>query len=242
MTRRPIFGFGWTGAVAAVALLALLWAWYSGIDIRHHLLQLVLWAGGIDAVYTFVSYGLTPHFLAVRSPIFTLITLCAVLPALHLDPRPGFAWRAAVIAAWGAAGPIIWWAHATGHLGVNPTLAIATRLHIAAVLTTALSAAVLWLVTRSPLVSAVSVAAAAFGWAFETRLGFWPPFYSFTNPMVWNGALFAMVLFVALRRRGRIIDPGACTACGYDLRGLSTRACPECGHDPAAPAAEPPPI
>lgn len=33
-----------------------------------------------------------------------------------------------------------------------------------------------------------------------------------------------------LRRRHA---PGCCRACGYDLRGLTGRPCPECGHTPA---------
>lgn len=35
----------------------------------------------------------------------------------------------------------------------------------------------------------------------------------------------------ALWRRSRSIPPGYCNACGYDLRGLVDRRCPECGAD-----------
>jgi hypothetical protein len=58
--------------------------------------------------------------------------------------------------------------------------------------------------------------------------------------MVWLGSLFfflpwavlASAAFAAgqwVRRHG--IDPGLCAKCGYDLRGLPSKRCPECGHD-----------
>ena len=55
----------------------------------------------------------------------------------------------------------------------------------------------------------------------------WPAFAG--NVLIWSCALFAVVWFVrypARRRRKRI---GKCRKCGYDLRGIESLRCPECG-------------
>ena len=54
----------------------------------------------------------------------------------------------------------------------------------------------------------------------------------------WGVMLAAIGLAVAVYVRGRQqrqrqawVDAGHCAACGYDLRGLPTSVCPECGRD-----------
>ena len=62
-------------------------------------------------------------------------------------------------------------------------------------------------------------------------------------------AVGVTVLLFWLERRARP-RKGYCSACGYDLTGLQSGACPECGEavvltgveDPAAPTGRPPPV
>lgn len=63
----------------------------------------------------------------------------------------------------------------------------------------------------------------------------WPGFV--VNLLLARAIIFAPALFLALRpfRREFLTRPFHCPTCNYDLRGLPSLTCPECGH--SAPAA-----
>jgi hypothetical protein len=61
----------------------------------------------------------------------------------------------------------------------------------------------------------------------------WPGFLAST--LVLSLPISGPVIFALLRRRWRRLE-GRCVDCGYDLRGLTERICPECGPEPISPA------
>jgi len=67
----------------------------------------------------------------------------------------------------------------------------------------------------------------------------WP---GFAVDAVFYGAPVAVAwrLFASLRRRPRV-GRGWCASCGYDLRGIETHACPECGTRPQRAKTKTPP-
>lgn len=237
MVRRPILGFGWGGAAAAAVLFALAWAHLSGADLRSQLMRAILELGGIQAVYDFVIFGLIAHHFAAMSAVFSLVSLCVLLPGMHLDPRPGFARRACLVGAWAVLAPVLWYRHLSGHLPFDPLFGMLAKGPGAAVLTTALTAAVLWLATRSLWVVGLAVGGAALSLSMDDLPLQLPLMRDYSHTATWNAAMGVALVVVARRRRARCFAEGACHACGYDLAGLPHPGCPECGADQAAPPA-----
>ncbi len=58
------------------------------------------------------------------------------------------------------------------------------------------------------------------------------PWLFAANTAVWTGVVMLGWIGVpAVARRLRRRSPDACTTCGYDLRGIATPLCPECGTE-----------
>lgn len=70
--------------------------------------------------------------------------------------------------------------------------------------------------TWSPRASTSSAPSAFSTWS--VRIPLWIPFLLLASPCAWFW----------FRHYTR--TPGICDSCGYDLRGLTTGKCPECGH------------
>lgn len=55
----------------------------------------------------------------------------------------------------------------------------------------------------------------------------WPGLIA--NTAVWTLAWFAALMTITFARRFNRLRTNRCLECGYDLRGISTEVCPECG-------------
>lgn len=70
--------------------------------------------------------------------------------------------------------------------------------------------------------------------SFKYTFGFWPSldftkgFVEVEGPLYLPLGLLLLVMFVLLRRH-REFPIGMCRNCGYDLQGIETEKCPECG-------------
>ncbi|MBK9187793.1 MAG: hypothetical protein IPM33_02455 [Phycisphaerales bacterium] len=48
-------------------------------------------------------------------------------------------------------------------------------------------------------------------------------------PLWWPGVFFLLLTLACWWRLRRLARPGCCPSCRYDLKGLASRVCPECG-------------
>lgn len=235
MVRRPIFGFGWGGKVAVLILLALCCALASGIDLRYQLMRGLLEAGGIGPVYWLASVALPAHHFAATDPMFSLVTVALLLPVLHRLPRRGLGWRAAVVGAWGLAGPVVWFLNFAGLLPL-PFYG-ASGATGAAVNNTVITAVVLWAVTGGWVTPAASLLAAVVLWTMyqnEVPIPI-PGAGYFVFSAAWHAVVIGAAWFECWRLVRRLPGPADCPHCGYDLAGV-TAECPECGRARAAAA------
>lgn len=67
--------------------------------------------------------------------------------------------------------------------------------------------------------------ASAFGWVYPKALLFGDVF---TGLLLFAGALFGNQ-WLGTGYQRRLVRDGRCSLCGYDLRGISSKHCPECG-------------
>lgn len=211
-------------------------------------LQIILTRLVTPVAVTYVSWGLKGAAL--------IVLFAALLVIRRLSPlRRSTLWGATiciigfeianhvgVIAIWlGSPGP-------GGAFAFMGWLAILGRLvHVAVVI---LVSAVAWrvnamfgdaLVSRGALL-AVAVPltlAAVFAAVIETLLRFGligvPFIIGSVGPIVFIAAHLARVagmvaLIVGWRRARRLLQPGVCRGCGYELRGVGADRCPECGR------------
>ncbi len=70
---------------------------------------------------------------------------------------------------------------------------------------------------------------------YSTGAGFW----SYTMIPLWPFVVISIGVAMFAHCRCRPV-PGYCSKCGYDLSGIESGACPECGMTPAASSSSPP--
>lgn len=70
------------------------------------------------------------------------------------------------------------------------------------------------------------------GWLFLCFAGDWH-WSPLGAPVIWHAAVFGALWFDGRPGWRSQRDRAICPRCGYDLKGLRTRLCPECGERPA---------
>lgn len=53
-------------------------------------------------------------------------------------------------------------------------------------------------------------------------------------PLIYPTLLLVLISLLIIRRRRKTFGPGQCPRCGYDLEGIESQLCPECGIEPKA--------
>jgi len=236
---KPLLGFGPAGwallAVAASLLVVLI----TGYDLRFQVLHLVQYMYGDRAMYDFVIYIIIFHgFNSCQAPPgieFGLISLCGLLIAMQVDPRPMGVVRWLLACALGVGiPPLIPYAHkvaqGTPFLAGGAGLSWA-EVHAVVSLLASLSLAWImrsWIVlggaavlfTTSAIIGTGQFSGSGWANSMGVELLMW----------LWNPLLFALLMFVAVRARLRLWPEYACQTCGYDLRGITAGVCPECGE------------
>jgi hypothetical protein len=224
---------------------ALAWACASGIDLRFLIQKWINDHLGWQADFWLVSVWLPGQNFGLLDPIVGPVTLVYVLIAMHLHPRRFGWWWYAALTAWAVVRPsmlfIVSASHLARGLGSWWSGAVAAGtwvsgwdLPVCALLLLCADAALLLALTRSRMVGAAALTIAGGWWSagwLATKLS-----GSFDNwgiglpwVWIWHGGLGAAVFWWAVRGRRMAREAWECAACGYDLRGLSCGACPECG-------------
>ncbi len=253
--RKPLLGFGWAGWVLLSILVVMIVSLAAGHDLRYRLQELIMHTLGVDAMMQFtiqlsylgICFGTWPPHEHVGP-----LTLCIILLALHLHPRRVGALR--LLPLWGFAtvGPLLWFRL---FLSLSFQMRGEGRPELAMLVSAsiwwAVGLVVLWWAVRSwrialpiGLVLLLPLATHALPWLE------WEGYLSESvvaelkavqrhAGLAMNAALALILIPWGLRERLRVLPPHACQACGYDLRGLDSPTCPECGTLPQPPIDSP---
>lgn len=244
VSAKPLLGFGPAGWLLLAPLSALLVVALTGYDLRYAMQSRVNEIWGWDGLSFFTVNVLFAHAWASwfwpPLPHFGLLGLCIVLLGLQLHPRACGRARVGLIVALGMLIPIAVYTATRRRvlLGVED---INACFAFARLLTGAGVATALWLATRSSrvgvLTAASLIAPAGLDWvALLVKAGDLPA--SLAAQVEWlrlwsglamNVALAGVLWTWGLRARLCARQSHQCEACGYDLRGLASPICPECG-------------
>lgn len=243
---RPLVGFGWIGWVSLVVLaLAVVLAWRGGLGVRYQLMVWVTDLFGPESMFQFV-YGLIFTAIWVWGPTFSVMTWLLILPAFHVAPRRiprvwlgvllvfGVGWplshafpmahlssyvRASWVPSWLGSAASGWRATMTAELALVSLIGVGA----------------LAVMTRSKLVGIACVAAFLVSVARPAldSLWYWQAQVLIrvgVSSFLWNAIVLGAMYAWAIRLRLELHPAHACGACGYDLTGLTTGRCPECGE------------
>lgn len=233
-----LWGWSWRGWVALLVLGAMLIAMARGVDLRHEIQKLVMPLGwGVQAWF---AGELLPALrfgaeLRAAGPI----TLCWMLLALHVAPIRWRGWTYATLALLCAVLPWCWWKTCAAMMaakytfgGMLPTAPWVNGVFaMNAVLSYLPVVGVVWAATRwwrlaLAMMTAALVLIMPSGHVRFTRLSFdWMIAYTIGV----NGVLCSMLAAWGWRARRRTQPEHVCRGCGYDLRGIGSGVCPECG-------------
>ena len=244
--NKPLLGFGPAGWALLAVAIALALVLITGYDLRFRIMKLICDTLGPQAVYDFVVYVIIFHgFNSCSAPPgveFGLISLCVLLVAMQVDPRRMGVTRWVIAFALGIATPPLI-AYAEKSLRGAPFLAGGGGLgwgELYAFFGILTSVIVAWIM-RSWIVLGGMIALFAGGTTIVWKVYGAAPGTGWANNLAamafmwaWNPLLFALLMFIAVRARLDAWPTHACQSCGYDLRGIKTGVCPECGAEARA--------
>lgn len=229
---------------------AMLVAMARGVDLRFEI-QRVIMPLGWGAQAWFAGELLPALRFGAELRAAGPITLCWMLLALHVAPirRRGATYVALALLC--AALPWCWWKACAAMMaakftfgGVLPTAPWVNGVFaMNAVLSYLPVIGVVWAATKSWRLALAMMAAALVlimptGHIRFTQLSFeW--MIAYTSGV--NGVLCSMMVWWGVRARRRTRPDYVCRGCGYDLRGIVAKVCPECGKPLSAPADTCPP-
>lgn len=244
-SSKPILGFGpigWSAAVIALGIIALA---LTGYDFQYHFIWLINDCLGNPAAMWYVTHLHIFHGVSLQNPYFSLVGTTFAVTALFIMPRPAGWWRYALIILWGAIRPALLPYEANWlsgfyrwMLSYSPDFYIArTEAWLCMELITA---ALLWIITKSRMIFVISASASAVVFLFLMTYGpigaiFYRQTEGFLLCAFWNGTIGGPLLWWAIRARRAIRPERACQHCGYDLQGLPHNRCPECGTTASQP-------
>lgn len=247
---RPLWGFGWVGWCLLPVLCGLVWVYATGYDLRYHLLRLIDALWGFEGNVVFVAWVLPAYLQDWPGYGLSLISWGALMAALYVSPLRISRWACVVLTLWVMLRPLAWWAliglafhrSPTG-FGLKSTSFVSWQTASLLVPLTVDVALVGW-ATRSRIASLAALAAWGAVAAFHLMTGsnsLGPPrvISRFDGWLAENGRYLAQaafsiaVLWWAIKARRAVPPPWSCPDCGYDLRGILSGRCPECGKSDA---------
>lgn len=234
---RPLIGFGWVGVLGLVVLALIGYGLLTDYDFHHLANRVVLRLFGVDAMFEFVGRILPAHSLYTTGPVFGVIGTMILAIALFISPRPLRVWQWVLMAAWGVLEAVLI-SHVTGWLLPRPFTALtdfARPMVLAHGLCELASIALVWLTTRSRIVTLVMVAVVAGGTLDEYMRS--ATLYSPGSWIVpewvhvygYHTLLLVTLMSWATIARRNAPRPGQCQVCGYDMTRAALSVCPECG-------------
>jgi hypothetical protein len=224
---KPILGFGPVGAACLPVFVVLIWVLVTGYDLRYQLMRVVCALAGPRAMYWLVGHWISMNFLALYAPVFGTVGLLYTLPALHLTPRHIRWWSYVIVVAWALSNAVVWetLVRSMSAGTLSSPRALVTSIAVVA----AISAGILWSITRSWRVGLSVVAGTLGAWWVEHVQ--WPIWVVYLSPMIiWHTPVAGALIWWGLHQRLTQRPEWACGGCGYDLRGLTQDVCPECGR------------
>jgi hypothetical protein len=230
---RPTRGFGpWGYALSPVAA-ALLYCYLGGFDLRFWIMGRWEALFGWMALVHFTVY-LVPYNSSLWNPTCGPLVLIYILPAMFLTPRRFPRWFWSLVVVWLFVNPGLCWylAHRFPAMvsGARSTSHAWNILHIPQLL---FFLWISWMVTRSTrttIAHAAPLLAAYWFFFVTTSRAARSESISIAVASAWHLANAACLLGPALLARRRATrDTHLCPTCGYDQRGLTSAACPECG-------------
>jgi hypothetical protein len=218
--------------------LLLAWVYFSGYDLRFHILKLICDTRGIKTLFWFVVNPLMHHWFSINEPGLSWWSLVYIPLALHLHPTRSRWWLVPLV-LWLAIRPALCFQAVArpGPVVGSLVTSLALDPHSAALcLFGAADLLLIGLIFRSRLVIFSTAATIAFIVMVAKFLNARPtsiPAWAWPAMVnTWHAGVGLPMLWWAARERWRFSRSGHCKLCGYDLTGLAIAQCPECGtHD-----------
>src|SRR5262245_63139651 len=97
---KPLWGFGWVGWCLLPVAAVLAWVYFSGYDLRFHVLKFIADWRGINTLFWFVTGPLMHQYFGLRTPGLSVLGLTYVWVAFWIVPRRVGWWWWTGVAVW----------------------------------------------------------------------------------------------------------------------------------------------
>lgn len=232
---RPLTGFGWVGVAASAVLVGLIALVAAGVDLQVEAQRLVGDVFGGDAIPR-VTAQQTARWLMSANHMAHPWAVLYVPVALFIGGRRLLTWAMLLFLVWWAMEPTVLSTVYYRWLSIHQQpWYVRWPLSDAGIPSALVFGLFLWRMTGSKLVGlAPAVIAPITSLAVihtfqpiamtETVLDSWPAW-------PWHLSIAGVLMWWAVRERKHAmrVASGHSCECGYDLRGIDSEVCPECG-------------